>query len=163
MIYILTLLIILIICFIFNYKYKYNIFNIKSSLELCDLPIIVLKYNGKKINFLVDSGSDKSYICKGVLDKNAIATENKDVSITASGMMETFEYIIDVCNKTDSFTMNVWEADLNRSFDMVKQSTGVTIHGIIGTNFLTEYKFILDFDELIIYKKNPLWKQLLGR
>ena len=38
-------------------------------------------------------------------------------------------------------------------FDTIKEDYGVTIHGILGTNFLDKYNYVIDFKDYIIYRK----------
>lgn len=42
---------------------------------------------------------------------------------------------------------------LDESFKSIKETNGVQLHGILGTLFLQKYNFVLDFDELVAYKK----------
>jgi hypothetical protein len=42
---------------------------------------------------------------------------------------------------------------MKEAFGHMKQDTGVTLHGIIGSKFFNKFKYVLDFDELIAYSK----------
>ena len=42
---------------------------------------------------------------------------------------------------------------MSDAFGHIKKDTGVTVHGIIGSLFFNEFKYVLDFDELIAYSK----------
>ena len=37
---------------------------------------------------------------------------------------------------------------MDEAFNSVKAETGVMIHGILGSNFFTRNKYIIDFDSL---------------
>ena len=43
--------------------------------------------------------------------------------------------------------------DMTAAFGSIKKETGVTIHGILGAKFFNEFKYVLDFKELIAYSK----------
>lgn len=44
-------------------------------------------------------------------------------------------------------------ADMQKIFSKIKETTGVTIHGMLGNGFMQKYKYILDFDEMVAYYK----------
>ena len=51
------------------------------------------------------------------------------------------------------YTSKFQVVDMQEAFDNVKKESGVTIHGILGSKFFEEYKYVLDFKELIAYTK----------
>ena len=44
-------------------------------------------------------------------------------------------------------------SDMKDAFTNIKQTTGVTLHGILGSKFFNTYKYVLDFDKMIAYSK----------
>ena len=42
---------------------------------------------------------------------------------------------------------------LDESFTALKEHNGIQIHGLLGTKFLEEHKYILDFAELVARNK----------
>lgn len=134
----------------------YDSISIRESMDLCDLPIITLVNNGNKYNFLVDSGSNENHVCS-----KALATmigEDTGNILNVQGFNGSAEgytsKMADLTYKDRVFTTELYEAkDLDISFEAVKSNTGVTLHGILGNNFLREYGYVLDFEELIIYPK----------
>ena len=44
-------------------------------------------------------------------------------------------------------------SNLDKPFNNIKSESGVTIHGILGNNFFTRNKSILDFEEMKAYFK----------
>ena len=62
------------------------------------------------------------------------------------------------CKMSVAYKNQVFEeefsiADLDEAFGVVKQESGVQIHGILGSKFFERYKYVLDFKELIAYIK----------
>ena len=52
-----------------------------------------------------------------------------------------------------TFKYNFQVVDLSPTFNTIKEQTGVIIHGILGSCFFREYKYILDFNNLVAYSK----------
>ena len=41
--------------------------------------------------------------------------------------------------------------DLSKAFGVIKSESGVNLHGILGNSFFQKYKYVINFDELIVY------------
>ena len=159
----LTLLIIILLCVIIiiirynieSRKHLKNRISFKESMDLVDLPIITFYSNNTKLNFLLDTGSDSSYINHSVLQNLKFTkTDKKHYVIGMEGSpVESFICSIDISYKDKIFTEEFSVCDLDRAFTTVKQETGVQIHGILGSKFFKKYRYIIDFNELIAYTK----------
>lgn len=131
-----------------------------ETLNLTGLPIITFNQNNTKINFILDTGStttilDSRSIKKLKLkykdlnnDNNIIVDVNgketkkityHNMSMSYKKMLFNFDFIIKNCNYT---------------FYTIKKNYGVTVHGILGSDFLDKYNYILDFNEYIAYPIN---------
>lgn len=138
------------------YKRKhFSKMSIKESMDLTSLPVVTFMNDGKKINFLLDTGSDASLIDESVI---SIFTHIKSDNISSTFGMDG--NIIDGghCNmvinyKDYEFLVDFNIVNLEEPLKLIKESSGVTIHGILGSEFLKLHKYILDFDNLIVYKK----------
>lgn len=131
---------------------KGTVISFKESMDLVELPVITFYSNNKKLNFLLDTGSDNSYINKSAMkgleyhecgNTSVIGMEGNKADITLCTM--SLKY------KDHIFTDNFGVLDLNDAFHIVKQESGVTIHGILGSKFFQKYKYILDFKKLAAY------------
>lgn len=132
-----------------------SVMYIKKSLDMANLPIITFKNGDDDINFLLDTGSDVSYIDKTSLENYDY--EETDITTVFYGM-EGAETFGEHCFMTVSFKEYIFNlefsiADLKSIFDIVEKSSGIRIHGILGSNFLKEYKYVLDFKDLKVYIK----------
>lgn len=128
--------------------------SIKESMDLVNLPVVTFENNGNKYNFIIDTGANDSIInesCEDILvtpnkTKNTVQGITGDeqkchtVSIEFTYKNTTFDTIFNVVN-------------LKELFDSIKESYGVTVHGILGTNFLDKYNYVIDFKDYIIYRK----------
>ena len=136
-------------------KEKYKI-SIKESLDLAQLPIITF-YEGKvKLNFLLDTGSSHSHISTSVADKLTGSPVDVDYSFTATTGVSTCSKAMDVNlnYKDKNFKTTVFiNENLDSAFKEVKKDSGIQLHGILGSDFLKEHKYILDFAKFVAYSK----------
>lgn len=125
----------------------------KEAMDLVELPVVTF-YNGdKKLNFLLDTGSNVSYINSSIiplLDHEKADKEMDTIGIEGNKVSNQF------CKMSVTYKNQVFEeefsiADLDEAFSVVKQESGVQIHGILGSKFFERYKYVLDFKELIAY------------
>ena len=130
----------------------------KESLDLVDLPVCTFISNGNKINLLIDSGSDISYLCNKVVSElNLISEEEIGLNI-----MTGIKSMNSICNEVKlnlSFRDNnfvekfIILPELDHQFDDIKKENGVKIDGILGNSFLSKYKYIIDYKDLSVYMK----------
>lgn len=130
----------------------------KNSIDKSALVIIPLKNNGKKLNFVVDSGSTCNVLNLKALDGLDIEHLNFDVSkiesISVSGRMDTQKVIsMKLENEQEVFFETFFVMDITDSLEWSKEEYGEEVHGILGVDFLTHYGKVLDFDNCIIYSR----------
>lgn len=125
----------------------------KEALDLAEVPIVTFLNNDIKLNFLLDTGSSWSIINESMLP--VLVTEKLDTVmniVAADGNKVPSEFCkMKVNYKNQEFENDFAIKDLDEAFDVVKQESGVQIHGILGSDFFQKYKYVLDFKELIAY------------
>lgn len=152
-------ILILIICYVIKIRRRKDIMSLKESLDLTGIPIVTFTQENVKYNFLLDTGSDISYINSKIVDNSAIKYEATDYKlagfISAGGLSSSDIKIIDIPfeYRRTSFKESFAVLDLTESFAQIKEENGVTLHGILGNTFFTKYGYILDFKELKFYTK----------
>lgn len=153
-----VVILVLVIAFIANTiddmrKRNNSKISFKEAMDLVELPVVTF-YNGdKKLNFLLDTGSNVSYINSSIiplLDHEKTDKEMNTIGIEGNKVSNQF------CKMSVTYKNQVFEeefsiADLDEAFSVVKQESGVQIHGILGSKFFERYKYVLDFKELIAY------------
>lgn len=126
----------------------------KEGLDLTELPIVTFYQGSKKLHFLLDTGSNISYINKDVLD--SIDAEDLNESSSTFGVegsgVETHHYMIEIGYKDQKFREEFGAVDLTSAFGAIEKESGIKLHGIIGNRFFEKYKYILDFKDFIAYR-----------
>lgn len=139
-------------------KKNKNVVNMsfKEAMDLVELPVVTF-YNGNvKLNFLLDTGSNISQINASVLpllDYKMIEDKTNAVIGIEGNKIQTGFCEISITYKNQEFTNDFCIHDLNEAFAIVKEESGVQIHGILGSLFFQKYKYILDYESLIAYSK----------
>ena len=135
---------------------KKEVMSFREAMDLTELPIITFYNNNKKLNFLLDTGSDLSHINKSLLPslKYKEIDENRNI-ISVGGNTQSLGCCdMTVTYKNKKFIDRFYISDLDEAFGVIKAETGVQIHGILGSKFFAKYKYILDFESLIAYSKS---------
>jgi hypothetical protein len=127
----------------------------QNSMDLAELPVVTFRQGDKKINFLLDTGSNNCIIDSTSL--KSLKHQPLDITNKVSGI-EGIESEGKVCilklnYKDKEYNFPYIVKDMKPIFDSIKKETGVTVNGMLGSKFFNEFKYVLDFDELIAYSK----------
>lgn len=141
------------------YRYKGKVsaaqrMSFRETLDLTDLPIVTFKHKGKKINFLLDTGASNSVINKSVLEHMDYTNTGKFENIYGidGTIQDKAQYVnFDIEYKDTNFNEDFQAIDLSKAFGNIKADKGVNLHGILGNSFLSKYRYIIDFNELVAY------------
>lgn len=134
-------------------KKKNSEISFREAMDLAELPVITF-YNGdRKINFLLDTGSNISYLNKSIVSSLVVESTGEESNIIG---IEGNEVNCKICKmiirrKNQEFEEEFSIADLDKAFRIVKEESGVQIHGILGSRFFEKYKYVLDFKDYIAY------------
>lgn len=134
-------------------KKKNSEISFREAMDLAELPVITF-YNGdRKINFLLDTGSNISYLNESIV--SSLVTESTGEASNIIGI-EGNKVNCKICKmiirrKNQEFEEEFSIADLDKAFRIVKEESGVQIHGILGSRFFEKYKYVLDFKDYIAY------------
>lgn len=132
---------------------KKEIVDFKTSMELSGLPIVTFYQGTNKYNFLLDTGSNVSYINNKSSIK-VIPIGTKDIYMGSNGIDTECENAAVILYKNDiKYEQEVKLADLSKLFTELKSEFGILITGLLGNDFFTKYKYCLDFKELVAYQR----------
>lgn len=147
------------ICYLGYKKFfrKNRKISFKEALDLTELPIITFHCANRKLNFLLDTGSNICHINKSLIDEDSIVHEKLETSTNVFGIegnKVSSDDVVLTLKLGDNTFRGVFSAtDMAMAFEHVKKESGVTLHGILGTNFFNAYKYIIDFDKYVAYSK----------
>lgn len=156
---ILIICIIVVAAFIINGiedHHKGNKMSFREAMDLTELPIVTFYQGNEKFNFLLDTGSNHSHISTEASERIKGTPMTGEVNVSGSGGSVNVTKAIqsELSYKDDVYNVVLLIGDhLNEAFKSMKENTGVSVHGIIGSTFLNENKYVLDFDELVAYTK----------
>lgn len=120
----------------------------KETIALTDLPIVTFYNNGNKLNFILDTGSNRSVlnseeldICKyrklhGTNSLHGVDGITREVSNIELTLMYDDKEYVDIFQVTD----------LSDALNKLFEDTGIKIHGVLGNTFFTKYRSCVDFD-----------------
>lgn len=130
----------------------------EHSLKKSELIIIPLYNNGKRLNFIVDSGSTCNVINSSVIDELNLLKEDVDASkmesISIAGDAHTQSVVSMMLeSKGENFFETFFVMHMDEAFRWSSSEYGEQVHGLLGCDFLTRYGKVIDFDKYIIYTK----------
>lgn len=134
---------------------RHNEMSFQNSMDLAELPVVTFHQGDKKVNLLLDTGSNNCIIDSGFLNSLNHTPLNGSTQISGlEGNVQTSSLcLIKMSYKDTDYEYPYVIQDMSAVFGSIKKETGVSIHGILGSKFFNEYKYVLDFDELIAYTK----------
>lgn len=137
-----------------NKKNKSKI-SFKESMDLTELPVITFMSDNTKLNFLLDTGSNTSFINESMvksLNCKMLNTVSEVVGLEGK-KIKNDNCELQIKYKNYEFNAQFSIINLDESFNLIKQESGVQLHGILGSLFFQKYKYVLDFQSLIAYMK----------
>lgn len=145
------------------YRRKQNkvYMSFKESLDLTSVPIITFINNGNKYNFIIDTGCSTSVIHSKILDDVKAEITTKEVTtfaFDANDRNNNKLCFVDFKARTKNnnlknFHILFQSLDMTHLVEKIKQEKGVEIHGLLGNSFFEYFKYVIDFNKLIIYSK----------
>ena len=128
--------------------------NLSFSISKVQLPLIIVKVKEKYICFILDTGSTCSLIDSTVVEYfKDIVEPVGDYCISG---IEGTKHKVDMITLPFNFEGYTYKTifcvqPLLNAFKGIEDESGIQVHGLLGTDFLIENKWILDFKELNIH------------
>lgn len=141
----------------YNSHNRTNKLSFKGSVDSLTIPIVTLFNNGKAFNFVVDTGANYSVINAEYLklfDAKIIKGITGKVYGIDGNQQDVYYARIQLSQYTDNFVEEFQIFDIQSMCDNLKEENGVEIVGILGSSFFQRYKFIIDFNELNMYRND---------
>lgn len=127
---------------------------LKINKELpAHLPVVTLVHNGIPMNFLVDTGSNKSNLAGCSVSMIKPLKINDDNTMSIGGSVNTVikkRVTLDLeDNDGHKFIVDFAVNDaLDGPFDHIFKDKGVSLSGSLGMDFIETYGFVLDFSDV---------------
>ena len=129
----------------------------KEALDLTELPVVTFISKGRKLNFLLDTGANNSILNSSVAESMKLQIEEfEGIETNTAGGNINLNSVVNLDIKYDDkriYNEYFLLSNMDEAFNSFKAETGVMIHGILGSNFFTKNKYIIDFDSLALYVK----------
>lgn len=123
------------------------------------LPILALKNNNNWLYFIVDTGSNISMLAGMWYDKIKIKKEYEDPDLSTTGIGGTISYskqVLAEFEDVNGIHFNIefsMSEQLNDVASAVKGAASIEIAGLLGTDFLCNNGYIIDFNSLTLKRK----------
>ena len=118
------------------------------------IPFIKVKHNNIQFNLVIDTGCTISCIDNNILDLLLHNTTDKNVEglIFANGDVNDTVPVVEIpITIGDKDYVEQFNAiDFREMSQQVKDSFGITVRGLLGSEFLYKNSLILDFDKHLI-------------
>ncbi len=127
----------------------------REGLNLTGFPIVTFTNNNRVFNFLLDTGSNVSLIDESVLKQIKYEEAPSEIELYGlDGIERTSRCVVSYLSYEEySYKTQFYVTDLSPTFRSIKQEHGVTLHGILGSDFFKAYRYVLNFEKLIAYSE----------
>jgi hypothetical protein len=126
-------------------------YSLYYGLNNTGLPIILVDIKGKKLCFILDTGSTCSLIDSTVVEYfKDIVEPVGDYYISG---IEGTKHKVDIVTLPFNFEGQIYKPKfcvkpLLDAFKSIEDESGIQVQGLLGTDFLLENKWILNFNKL---------------
>ena len=125
--------------------------NLSFSISKVQLPLIIVKVKEKYICFILDTGSTCSLIDSTVVEYFKDIVE--PVGDSYINGIEGSKHKVDMITLPFIFEGQMYKPKfcvkpLLDAFKSIEDESGIQVHALLGTDFLLENKWIIDFEKL---------------
>lgn len=143
---------------IYRRKPKTENYHVITSFEttVTELGLIYATFtcNGKAMNFILDTGSNISYVDAAAVSEMDLELHECNDSVMGLGGSKVMDYYCSLKLETPE-TVTVIDLPINDfsgPFGVIERENGVKIHGLLGNNFLLASKYVIDYEKMKVLK-----------
>lgn len=116
------------------------------------VPVVEGTLNGKTAFFIVDSGASLSVLDDNQSEHFNFSTSKSNIAAAGYGGVASFgnAYDVKLTIGGKKFDTDFKSQDLSKIVDLIRENDGVEISGIVGSDIMKNYHFIIDYSDLTI-------------
>lgn len=116
------------------------------------VPVVQGTINGKEAFFIVDSGASLSVLDDNQANYFEFSTKSSNIAAAGYGGVASFgeAYKVNLTIGGKKFDTDFKSQDLSKIVDLIREDEGIEISGIIGSDIMKDYHFIIDYADLTI-------------
>ena len=133
-------------------------YHVITSFEttLSELGLIYASFtcNGKAMNFILDTGSNISYVDAAAVSEMNLELHECNDSVMGLGGSQDMGYYCSLKLETPE-TVTLIDLPINDfsgPFGAIERENGVKKHGLLGNNFLLACKYVIDYEKMKVLK-----------
>jgi hypothetical protein len=123
--------------------------------------LVEAKINNIPLNLIIDTGASRTVFDRKILEERLRFTGEKTHDIQSAGIMA--DQIESRMGLADIFMIGnlnlkdypVILIDLDAINKLYMKVTGITIHGLLGSDFLVKMKAVIDYKKLLLILRKP--------
>lgn len=141
--------------------------SIRESIYYTKMPLLPIELeNNQRVNFILDSASNVSHINESdlALFDYEHTQETQSIMGIEGNLQDVDKVLLKFSYKSNNFEAEACKSDLSKTFNNFSAEikrlygTDIKVVGLLGNDFLTKYGYVLDFNDLIVYKKKKTKK-----
>lgn len=133
-------------------------YNFKDDFDKYGAPLLSLNSKNKEALFLVDTGADANIIfnnsiknIKHRVNETYETTFNSAHNAIAKQVKDVYAYLSTPYNTFNLHAMVPTDNHFSTITDYYKNNYNITLSGILGTEFLIDYKVVIDYGTMHLY------------
>ena len=134
-------------------KQKENLsFSFKDTIGEVGLPIVSFEHNGKLFDFIIDSGASYSTICPEYLnDFYYVPLEGNGAIFGIEGNVQDTSLVGIILFSSKYEFVQTFQVTPIPGINTMNEFYNKNVVGILGSDFLLKYKFLIDYNDLTAY------------
>ena len=128
------------------------VFSFEDTMGVHKIPIVSFEHNGKIVNFVIDSGASHSVINVSSIDEFQYKLlESAGGVYGIDGKMVQTRLASIELTKNGHVFQDIFQVLPVPGLDKIKEKENLEVHGILGSQFLKKYQFLINYKHLRAY------------
>ena len=131
-------------------------FPLNHGLHKVGLPLIVVNIFDHNVCLMLDTGSNRNIIDHRIYDHFIDRLKQSDTSsevYTLNGASVGITIDVPFRFEEHDYHEPFLCTEAGNTFDKINEETGIQIHGMLGNRFFLKHGWVLDFEQIKVYKQ----------